>query len=106
MISLLVLNLPDLILNQLNGPKIRLCKALQFLTKNSSEKQITTAKIYKIKKRILSNTINRKINPYYSGQNKILTESQEATLYTFIKDWLEYSQLLIYYILFGIICRL
>jgi hypothetical protein len=72
--------------------KDRLRAAKQYLAENPTEKQVTAARIFKLHPKALSNSIARKPPSRYGGQNKILTESQERAVHTFIRSYLQHNQ--------------
>jgi hypothetical protein len=96
----------DLTPNEKDPPKVRLRKAKAWLLENPGEKNATAARIFKVNGRTLSNSIKRETNPYYGGQNRILSPAQEHAMHTFIRDWLEHGQKPTRAILFGAICKL
>jgi hypothetical protein len=73
--------------------KDRLRAAKQFSIEHPAEKQATAAaaQIFKLYPKTLSNSITR-IPSRYGGQNKVLTESQERAVYTFIRSYLQHNQ--------------
>jgi hypothetical protein len=65
--------------------------AKQFLIEHPAETQATAAQIFKLYPKTLSNSITR-IPSRHGGQNKILTESQERAIHTFIRSYLQHNQ--------------
>ena len=93
--------------NDTDPPKIRLRKAKEWLIQNPTETQAVASRIFNIHKKTLNNSINRgQSNPHHGGQNKILSQSQEHAIHTFIQSYLNHGQTPTRYILFGIICQL
>jgi hypothetical protein len=93
--------------NDTDPPKIRLRKAKEWLIQNPTETQAVASRIFNIHKKTLNNSINRgQSNAHHGGQNKILSQSQEHAIHTFIQSYLNHGQTPTRYILFGIICQL
>jgi hypothetical protein len=98
---------PDLTPNDIDPPKIRLSKAKAWLIENPTESQAVAARVFKINRKTLHNSISRgELNLHHGGQNKILTQSQEEAIHKFILSYLEHDQLPTRPIIFGAICEL
>lgn len=98
---------PDLTPNDTDPLKTRIQKAKDWLIENPTENIATAARIFKINRKTLSNSINRgQLNTHHGGHNKILTQSQEEAIHKFIRSYLEHSQLPTRSIVFNAICLL
>jgi hypothetical protein len=83
---------PDLTPNDADPPKIRLRKAKAWLIENPIESQAVAARVFKVNRKTLHNSIQRgELNLHHGGQNKILTQSQEEAIHKFIRSYLEHG---------------
>jgi hypothetical protein len=72
--------------------KDRLYTTKHFLIEYLVETQATTVQIFKLYPKTLSNSITRISSRSRGGQNKVLTESQEKAVHTFIRSYLQHNQ--------------
>jgi len=81
----LILN-QDLIPNQINDISIRICKAKEFLRKNSKEQSITAARIYdNLPESTLWSSITRPQTIKRGVQSQILQEHQKNAIHLSIQ---------------------
>jgi hypothetical protein len=71
--------------------KDRLHATKHFLIEYPVETQATAAWIFKLNPKTLNNSIVR-LSGRHRGQNKVLTESQERAVYTFIRSYITHNQ--------------
>ena len=71
--------------------KDRLHAAKHFLIEYPAETQATAARIFKLNPKTLNNSIVR-LSGRHGGQNKVLTESQERAVHTFIRSYITHDQ--------------
>jgi hypothetical protein len=87
--------------------KQRMRAAKEWLIKHPDETQTAAAKIFKVNRKALNNSILRGVPQHpQGGQNKILSKGQEAAIYTFIRSYLQHNQNPTRDVIFGAICQL
>ena len=96
----------DLTPNQITDLSTCICKAKEFLQKNSTEKAITVACIYNLPPSTLCSSISRPTTAGRGGYNKILQEHQRKALHQFICSLLACQIQPTYQLVFNTICNL